>query len=64
MDSKKLMEILDKNINQEQLAKDLAAELVLPFIKEKLANVDLIPGTELDQVAIKAFLEFLEAQVK
>jgi hypothetical protein len=58
------MEILDKNINQEQLAKDLAAELVLPFIKEKLANVDLIPGTELDQVAIKAFLEFLEAQVK
>ena len=34
MDTKKLLEILDKNINQEELAKDLAVELVLPLIKK------------------------------
>lgn len=64
MDTTKLLAILDKNVNQEQLAKDLAVELVLPFIKEKIATVDLIPGTDLDAMAIKAVLEFLEAQVK
>lgn len=63
VDSQKVLAILDKNVNQEQLAKDLAIELVLPYVKEKLAGVDLIPGTELDAIAIKAFIEFLEAQV-
>jgi hypothetical protein len=64
METSKLLAILDKNVNQEQLAKDLAVELVLPYIKAKIAGVDLIPGTELDALAIKAVLDYLEAQVK
>ena len=38
MDTKKLIEILDKNINQEALAKDLAAELVIPFLEKFVAD--------------------------
>lgn len=38
MDTKKLLEILDKNIDQDQLAKDLALELVLPLIKKFVAD--------------------------
>lgn len=59
----RLIEIFDKNINQEQLAKDLAVEFVLPFLKEKLSNVDIVPGTDLDKELIKKALDALEAVV-
>lgn len=64
MEAKKLIEILDKNINQEQLAKDLAVEFVLPFLKEKIAGIDLVPGTDLDKKIIMKALNALEAMVK
>jgi len=38
MDVQKLLVILDKNINQEQLAKDLAKELVIPLIDKVVAD--------------------------
>ncbi len=45
----KFVEILDRHVDQEALLKDLANEYVLPMIEEKLANLDLIPGTDLDK---------------
>ena len=34
MDKEKFLAILDKNINQEQLAKDLAIELLVPMLEK------------------------------
>lgn len=63
MTGKRFLEILDKNVNQEQLAKDLGAELVLPFIEEKLAGVDVIPGTDIDNKVIAEVVEFIKKQL-
>lgn len=65
MDGKKFLEILDKNVNQEQLAKDVLAEYVAPKFAEIEAKVqsgeiDLIPGTDLDKVAILAVIAGLK----
>ena len=38
MDVQKLLGILDKNINQEQLAKDLAIEVVVPLVDKLVAD--------------------------
>lgn len=38
MDVQKLLAILDKNINQEQLAKDLAIEVVVPLVDKLVAD--------------------------
>lgn len=63
MTGKRALEILDKNVNQEQLVKDLAAELVLPFIEEKLAGVDLIPGTDIDNKMIAEVIAFIKSKI-
>ena len=60
LEVKKVLEILDKNVNQEQLLKDLGAELVLPLVKDKLLAVDLIPGTTIDNEILKKVVEYLE----
>jgi hypothetical protein len=60
MDMKQLLALLDKHVNQEALAKDIVKMLVLPWIEEKLKGVDIIPGTELDQLAVESFLKFLK----
>jgi hypothetical protein len=57
---KQLLALLDKHVNQEELAKDVVKMLVLPWIEEKLKGVDIIPGTNLDQIAVEAFLKFLK----
>lgn len=38
MDTKKLIEILDKNIDQKGLVKDLAFELFLPLLEKFVAD--------------------------
>ena len=38
MDVQKILAILDKNINQEQLAKDMAVELVIPLVDKLVAD--------------------------
>jgi hypothetical protein len=35
MDKMKLVELLDKHINQEAFLKDLAIEMVIPWLEEK-----------------------------
>lgn len=64
MDAQKLIQILDKNINQEQLAKDLAVEYVVPYLKEKIAGIDIVPGTDLDKVVLAKALDAIEQLVK
>lgn len=64
METKKLIEILDKNINQEQLAKDLAMEFLLPFLKEKIASIDLVKGTDLDKELLLKAMDAIEKMVK
>jgi hypothetical protein len=63
MTGKRLLEIIDKNVDEKQLAKDLGAELILPFVKEKLGKLDIIPGTDIDNKVIAQVIEFLEKQV-
>lgn len=38
MDVQKILAILDKNIDQEQLAKDLAVEIVVPLVDKLVAD--------------------------
>lgn len=64
METKKLLEILDKNINQEQLAKDLAVEYVKPYLEElkmKVVSgvVDIVPGTDIDSAIIVKVLDLI-----
>lgn len=63
MDAKKFIEILDKHVDQEGLVKELAVELVLPFLEAQVAKIDIIPGTDLDQKALAAALEALKKMV-
>lgn len=60
MNFKRLVEIVDKNVDQQQLLKDLGKELVLPFIEEKLSKLDIIPGTTIDNEIIKKVVEFIK----
>ena len=56
-----LLKILDKNIDQDGLAKDLGMLLLLPKLKELKAKVeskeiDLLKFTDLENIAIAKFL--------
>ena len=59
----KLVEVLDKHINQEALLKDLAVMYVMPILREKVAGIDIIPGTTIDNEAIKLVMDYLEGLV-
>lgn len=57
-----LVEILDKNVDQIQLGKDLLAKYAAEKFAEIKAKVDsgeldLIPGTELDNALIKSLVD-------
>lgn len=55
METKKLVQILDKHINQEALLKDLVLEMVIPMIEEAAAKSE----TQIDDKLVaylKAFL--------
>lgn len=61
MTKQKLLEILDKNIDQQGLSKDLSLELFLPKLKELKAKVeskeiDPLKFTDLENIAIAKFL--------
>lgn len=60
-----LLEILDKNVDQVQLGKDLLAKYASEKFAEleaKIASgeIDLIKGTNLDEVALKAIMSVLK----
>lgn len=59
MDSKKLIEILDKNIDQQGLAKDLAFELIVPALEKFVADT----SNKYDDMLIIAFKEFLMKKI-
>lgn len=56
MDTKKFMEILGKNIDEQGLAKDLAFELIIPELEKFVASTD----NKYDDMLIVALKEFLE----
>ena len=69
LDGQKLLQLLDKHVDQEGFVKDVVLEYVKPWILEKQAKIvsgeiDLIPGTDLDKVALVAACEFLLKQVE
>lgn len=69
MDKAKLLAILDKNINQEGLALDLAIEYIKPSLETLKAKVisgeiDLIPGTDLEKPIVLGALETLLSKIK
>lgn len=55
MDTKKLLEVLDKHIDQEGLAKDLVLELVLPVIEKFVKDTSNVYDDAL-LIALKEFL--------
>lgn len=63
MEAKKLVEILDKHVNQEALMKELAVEILLPFLEAEVMKIDIIKGTDLDQKAMLAALDALKKMV-
>jgi len=56
METKKLLEILDKNIDQAGLSKDLAIQLVLPFLQKIVDDSE----NKFDDVAFKYVKEYVE----
>lgn len=60
MDTKLLLEVLDKNIDQQGLAKDLVLVLVMPLVEKFVADT----SNPYDDMLVKALKEFIEAQVK
>ena len=69
MNKEKILAILDKNIDQEGMLKDLVAEFVEPKVIEFKAKViskeiDLIKGTEIDNALIADLADKLLAYIK
>jgi hypothetical protein len=63
MEEISLVQILDKHIDQEGLAKDLLKKYAMQWVEGKLAGMDPIPGTTLDNEAIAKIVAYLKAQV-
>ena len=55
METQKLLQILDKHIDQQGLAKDLAVELVLPLIEKFVADT----ANPYDDTLVKYLKEYL-----
>lgn len=55
MDSK-LVKILDKNIDQQQLIKDIVAEMILPALDEMVAKSE----TKIDDVILEGAKKLLQ----
>lgn len=58
MDTKKLLEILDKHVNQEALLKEIAVEMMIPALKEFVASTE----NKYDDMLIDAFVKFIESK--
>ncbi len=56
----KFLQILDKNINQEQLAKDLLMEIVLAEVKEYVAK----SPTKIDDLFLVEFEKYLALKMQ
>lgn len=64
MTKEKLLQILDKNIDQQGIEKDLAIEIVIPELeklKQKVLSkeIDLIKSTSLENEAIAKVIDGL-----
>lgn len=64
MTKEKLLQILDKNIDQQGIEKDIAVELVIPELeklKQKVLSkeIDLIKSTSLENEAIAKVIDGL-----
>ncbi|MBY0413709.1 MAG: hypothetical protein K2Q18_06070 [Bdellovibrionales bacterium] len=59
MDTKKIIEILDKNIDQQGLAKDIAFQIIVPFIEKFAADT----ATPYDDMLVDWVKKYIEAQV-
>lgn len=69
MDKAKLLAILDKNIDQEGLVKDMMMEFALPYLMKVKADVeagviDPLPETSLDKTVLVMALDFLIEKAK
>lgn len=69
MNKEKFLAILDKNINQEQMAKDIGMEFLKPELEKIKAKVvakefDPIPNTDIDGLALVAVIDWLLKQVE
>ena len=56
MDTKKLWEIVDKNVNQEQLGADLLKEFMIPTIKKFVAD----SANPYDDKLVEMLIAFLD----
>ena len=56
METKKLLEILDKHVDEKGLAKDLAVQLLLPFLEKIVADSE----NKFDDVAFGWVKEYVE----
>lgn len=56
MELKKLVEVLDKHIDQTALAKDLAIMLVIPFLEKVVADSE----NTFDDIAFAEIKKFIE----
>lgn len=57
------LEILDKNLDQEQLGKDLAAkylDLDSVIADVQSGKIDIVPGTDIDKMVVMAVLTGLK----
>jgi hypothetical protein len=67
MTKAEFLAVLDKHIDQEGLAKDLAMMAVVPYLESMKAKVeskeiDLIPSTEIENVLLVKVLDQLIAK--
>lgn len=53
MEPKKLVELLDKHVNQEALLKDIALEMIIPWLEEKAKQ----SSTPLDDMLVAKLKE-------
>ena len=60
MDLGKVGELVLKHVDIKGLEKDFAAQVIIPYLEDVVAKVDLIPGTDLDNMALKSGLEMLK----
>ena len=68
MDMQKVLEIVKKNVNEEQMLKDLLAEFAKPALLDLKAKVDsgeidLIHGTDIDKAVLDQVLDLILAKV-
>ena len=63
-----ILEIVDKNVDQEGLAVDLGKKIVKPWLEQQKARLvagelDLIAGTQIDNELMAKFIDSLLAKL-